>query len=111
MKAYINDPFRRIYVGPSPPRCALWKLKNAATMETIGVPMNYLVAIVLLFEAVSLRADSPADPVPLAIVGLAHDKAGTFLAELRSRSDAALVAIVETNQDLIAQYQRRFNLD
>jgi predicted dehydrogenase len=30
---------------------------------------------------------------------------------LRSRSDVALVAIVETNQDLIAQYQRRFNLD
>lgn len=73
--------------------------------------MKYLVLIVLLFEAVSLRADSPSAPVPVAIVGLTHDKAGTFLTELRSRSDAVLVGIVETNQDLIAQYERRFNLD
>lgn len=80
-------------------------------METIDSPMNFLVLLVLLFEAASLLADSPPAPVPVAIVGLAHDKAGTFLTELRSRSDAALVAIVETNQDLITQYQRRFNLD
>ncbi|HEX4644652.1 MAG TPA: Gfo/Idh/MocA family oxidoreductase, partial [Verrucomicrobiae bacterium] len=47
----------------------------------------------------------------VAIVGLANDQAWPFLTELRNCSDATLVAIVETNRDLIARYQRHFDLD
>ena len=56
------------------------------------------------------EARAQTSPVTLGIVGLAHDQAGTFLTTLRGRSDARLVGIVETNQELIAQYQRRFSL-
>jgi predicted dehydrogenase len=73
--------------------------------------MKFLLLTFLLLSVATLRAEGLPEPVPLAIVGLAHDQAGGFVAELRSRSDVALVAIVETNQELIARYQRRFNLN
>jgi predicted dehydrogenase len=74
--------------------------------------MKFLALMVLLVGAAPLQGgDSLPAPVPLAIIGLAHDQAGGFLTELRGHSDATLVGIVETNQDLITKYQRLFNLD
>jgi predicted dehydrogenase len=86
-------------------------LKNAALGVTIDSSMKLRVLIALYFVATCLRVASALEPVPVAILGLAHDQAGGFINELRSRTDATLVGVVETNQELIAQYQRRFNLD
>jgi predicted dehydrogenase len=85
-------------------------LKSAPLKWTIRSPMKLLTGLILLLTA-NLRAQDPPLPVPIAIVGLSHDWAGGFLTELSSNSAASLVAIVETNQVLIAKYQRRFNLD
>ncbi len=47
----------------------------------------------------------------LAIVGLEHDHALSFIPRLNGRTDVQLVGIVETNPDLIARYESRFHLD
>jgi predicted dehydrogenase len=73
--------------------------------------MILLVPTLLLLATAFIRADTPPAPVPIAIIGLAHDQAGSLLTELRGHSDATLVAILETNQNLIAKYERLFNLD
>lgn len=72
--------------------------------------MKPLLAI--FFLSVLAARSAPSDsPVPIAIISLAHDQAGAFLTGLRHHADASLVGIVETNQELIAQYQARYNLD
>ena len=73
--------------------------------------MKLLILLGLLFQTALLRAGGSPAPVPMAIFGLSHDQAGGFLTVLRSHADASLVAIVETNQNLIAKYKSRFNLD
>lgn len=50
-------------------------------------------------------------PVRFAIIGLHHDHAAGFLPRLAGRTDVQLVGIVETNQDLITRYSKRFHLD
>ena len=45
------------------------------------------------------------------MAGLNHDHALVFLPRLTDRTDVQLVGIVETNQDLIARYSKRFHLD
>src|ERR1700760_2613239 len=49
-------------------------------------------------------------PLHLAMAGLEHDHAYGFLPRLENRTDVQLVGIVETNQDLIARYSKRFHL-
>lgn len=56
-------------------------------------------------------AQDAQSPVRLAMVGLNHDHALGFLPRLSGRTDVQLVGIVETNQDLIARYAKRFQLD
>ncbi|HWD20973.1 MAG TPA: Gfo/Idh/MocA family oxidoreductase [Verrucomicrobiae bacterium] len=65
---------------------------------------------VLCLTAWAAYPQAAPEPVSLAVVGLAHDGAGAFLAALRGRSDAQLAAIVEPDRDLREQYQRRFSL-
>lgn len=50
-------------------------------------------------------------PVPIAIIGLAHDHAFGFLPRLKDRQDVVLAGIVETNTDLIQRYSQRFHLN
>jgi predicted dehydrogenase len=55
-------------------------------------------------------AQAPKPPVRFAMVGLVHDHAMGFFPRLAGQSDLQLVGVVETNQDLIARYSRRFKL-
>jgi predicted dehydrogenase len=55
-------------------------------------------------------AQDAQPPVRFAMIGLNHDHAQGFLLRLAGRTDVQLVGIVETNQDLIARYSRRFHL-
>lgn len=71
---------------------------------------------VVLFSLICLAAfESPAQdangPLRLAVVGLVHDHAYGFFPLLRKHSDVQLVGIVETNQELIDRYSRRFDLN
>jgi predicted dehydrogenase len=62
------------------------------------------------FAATTAPADDTKPPVRFALIGLHHDHAMGFLPRLRDRTDVQLVGIVETNQDLIERYSRRFHL-
>jgi scyllo-inositol 2-dehydrogenase (NADP+) len=64
-----------------------------------------------LFLATNLFSQTTPAPVRFAIIGLHHDHAAGFLPRLQGRTDVQLVGIVETNQDLIARYSKRFHLD
>jgi predicted dehydrogenase len=55
-------------------------------------------------------AQDAKPPVRFAMIGLVHDHAMGFLPRLAGRTDVQLVGIVETNQDLIERYSKRFNL-
>lgn len=55
-------------------------------------------------------AQDAKPPVRFAMIGLAHDHAGGFLPRLVNQNELQLVGIVETNQDLIQRYSRRFHL-
>lgn len=73
------------------------------------IPRLALVALALL-AALPAR---PADKVPpfrLALVGLAHDHAQGFLADLGSRKDIELAGIAEANPVLVARYRERYGL-
>ncbi|HEY3862517.1 MAG TPA: Gfo/Idh/MocA family oxidoreductase [Verrucomicrobiae bacterium] len=70
--------------------------------------MKWLFSIAVFWAAASAWADSA--PTPIAIIGLAHEQAGAFINELRSRPDASLVGIVESNRDLIVEYRQRYGL-
>jgi predicted dehydrogenase len=65
----------------------------------------------LLFLAGTALSQTTNAPVRFAIVGLHHDHALGFLPRLEGRTDVQLIGIVETNQDLIARYSKRFHLD
>jgi scyllo-inositol 2-dehydrogenase (NADP+) len=69
------------------------------------------VLLGFLFVIASAFSQSTNAPVRFAIVGLHHDHALGFLPRLEGRTDVQLVGIVETNQDLIARYSKRFHLD
>jgi len=60
---------------------------------------------------ITTQAQETNPPVRLAMAGLNHDHALVFLPRLTDRTDVQLVGIVETNQDLIARYSKRFHLD
>jgi predicted dehydrogenase len=62
-----------------------------------------------IVTGVALAQDAKP-PLHLAMAGLAHDHAFGFLPRLLGQTDVQLVGIVETNQDLIARYSKRFHL-
>jgi predicted dehydrogenase len=74
--------------------------------------MKKIILILCGFACLAGWTSSAQDakpPVRFAMVGLVHDHAGGFLPRLAKRTDVQLVGIVETNQDLIARYSRRFH--
>ena len=71
----------------------------------------FRILLVCAGVAMAAPAQETNPPVRLAMVGLNHDHALGFLPRLAGRTDVQLVGIVETNQDLIARYSRRFHLD
>lgn len=72
---------------------------------------NFLIlcGLLCLGAAASLAQDAKP-PVRFAMVGLVHDHAMGFFPRLAGQTDLQLVGVVETNQDLIARYSRRFHL-
>ena len=74
----------------------------------VGALLSVLSLFVL--AAVAGHAQAPQPPVRVAIVGLVHGHVGGFLDALPGNADAQLVAIVEPNQALAAQYAQRFKL-
>ena len=74
----------------------------------------FLSAVALVLSLASAATSSAQDakpPVKIAMVGLVHDHAMGFFPRLLKQNDLQLAGIVETNQDLIARYSQRFNLD
>jgi len=69
------------------------------------------VAALLLTVSLVARAQDPKPPVRIAVVGLSHDHAYGFFPQLRGRSDVQLAGVVESNQELVDSYTRRFNLN
>jgi predicted dehydrogenase len=69
------------------------------------------VLLGFLFVIANAFSQSTNVPVRFAIIGLHHDHALGFLPRLEGRTDVQLVGIVETNQDLITRYSKRFHLD
>ncbi len=76
--------------------------------------MGIRASLVLLWLVVGLpravRAQSTNAPVRVAIVGLVHGHVGGFLSALPGNADAQLVAIVEPDKALAADYAKRFKL-
>ncbi|MGC9942874.1 MAG: Gfo/Idh/MocA family oxidoreductase [Verrucomicrobiota bacterium] len=70
-----------------------------------------LVLFAPLLLATNAFSQATNAPVRFAIIGLHHDHAAGFLPRLAGRTDVQLVGIVETNQDLIERYSKRFHLD
>jgi predicted dehydrogenase len=73
----------------------------------------FLVALLLAVPAATQAQQVPrALPMPLrvAIVGLAHDHVAGFLGRLPSHHDIQLVGIAETDQAVVAKYQKKFPL-
>lgn len=69
-----------------------------------------LFAVSLGLAGLPALAAGDAAPVRFAMIGLVHDHAMGFLPRLEGQTQLQLVGIVETNQDLIARYSRRFHL-
>ena len=74
--------------------------------------MKKLLSILFGFTFVACNslAQQAQPPVRFAMVGLAHDHAMGFIPRLAGRTDMQLAGIVETNQDLITRYSKRFHL-
>ena len=74
--------------------------------------------VIFAFLCVGLRAQAPADPLRVGIVGLAHGHVAGFLnggaltpaGGLLRRSDAQLVGVVERDRRLFDSYAGRFHL-
>ncbi|HSU56643.1 MAG TPA: Gfo/Idh/MocA family oxidoreductase [Candidatus Dormibacteraeota bacterium] len=74
--------------------------------------MRILVAVTgILLSALPALAGGDKPPVRFAIIGLSHDHAGGFIPRAQGRTDIQLAGIVESKQDLIERYAKRFNLD
>lgn len=65
----------------------------------------------LLCSLVPLPSRAADTPVRVAIVGLVHGQVRGFLHDLPKNADARLIAIVEPDTALAAQYRKQYNLD
>jgi predicted dehydrogenase len=69
-----------------------------------------ILGVLTCLGTVTAFAQDAKPPVRFAMIGLHHDHASGFLPRLNGRTDVQLVGIVETNQDLIERYSRRYHL-
>jgi scyllo-inositol 2-dehydrogenase (NADP+) len=74
---------------------------------------KFIIALstILCLAANLTQAQDEKPPVRFAIFGLTHDHALGFLSGKRNWKDVQLVGIIEPDQNLVARYARRFNLD
>src|SRR5271154_515851 len=71
--------------------------------------VSFCIGLLLLTS--TMKAQDAKPPVRFAMVGLNHDHAMSFIPRLAGRTDVQLAGIVETNQDLIARYSKKFRLN
>jgi glucose-fructose oxidoreductase len=69
-----------------------------------------LPALMALFCPFALPAQTPAEPLRVAIVGLVHDHVAGFLAQLPQHQDVELVGIAEPDPALQEKYQKKYGL-
>jgi len=69
-----------------------------------------LVAGVLAASALCARAEAPAQPLRVAIVGLEHGHVEGFLAQLPKHSDVQLVGIADADTTLWEKYGKKYSL-
>jgi len=67
--------------------------------------------LLLVVAAASMPLHAQSKPVRVVIVGLVHGHVKGFLRELPKSKDATLVAIVESDKALAAQYEKQYSLD
>ena len=76
--------------------------------------MKILILLMLTFSLVvrtsQAAAAEPTSTFRIGIVGLVHDHAQGFIADLLHRTDVELVGIAESNPGLIARYTERYQL-
>jgi predicted dehydrogenase len=70
-----------------------------------------IIAGVAALALNAARAQEAKPAVHLAIIGLTHDHASSFIPRLAGRTDILLAGIVESNHALTARYSERFHLD
>ena len=73
--------------------------------------MRLLAIMFMAAMAIGAPAQGAAPPVRVAIVGLVHGHVKGFLRNLPQSKDATLVAIVEPDTALAAQYEKQYGLD
>lgn len=73
--------------------------------------MRSFVRFLFLITLLSSVSAHAAEPVRVAIVGLVHGHVKGFLHNLPQSKDATLVAIVEPDTKLAAQYEKQYKLD
>lgn len=74
---------------------------------------SFLTGFALLFLSLTctMRAQDAPRPIRVAIVGLVHGHVKGFLPALAKSNEAQLVAVVEPNTALAAQYASEYHLD
>lgn len=74
-------------------------------------PRSFLCAAVLTAaSALSAQTASSSAPLRVAIVGLEHGHVEGFLAGIAHRDDVQLVGVADSDPELFAKYQQKFNL-
>src|SRR5580700_6723751 len=72
---------------------------------------KFSLLLSLLVSMDAARAEEVKAPVHLAMFGLVHDHANSFIPLAREHPDVQLVGIVEPNGELAAAYAKRFDLN
>src|SRR4051794_25247143 len=82
-------------------------MSNGATALRVG---RWLTVWLMTAAWTALPAQNPAQPVRVAIVGLAHDHVVGFLGQLPQHHEVELVGIAEANATLVQKYKEKFHL-
>lgn len=82
-------------------------MAHISTVLRVG---RWLMLLLMTMACRNLAAQEQPHPLRVAIVGLAHDHVVGFLAQLPQHHEVELVGIAEADSNLIAKYQKKFNL-
>lgn len=91
------------------PQEAVGMLSGGECRWAVGLSRTLLMGLALMVP-VTLRAETLAAPVKVAIVGLVHGHVEGFLDQLPQHHEVKLVGIAEANPALVAKYEKKFGL-
>jgi predicted dehydrogenase len=75
-----------------------------------GSTARFLLFVLFIAAPGIGRAQAPAAPLRVAIVGLEHGHVEGFLSQLPRHQDVQLVGIADEHSDLIAKYAKKYSL-